>query len=254
MVPAEAAALRAVVKRHDFKPRIAHCSKDVADAAAIGRRHEHSARQPLRLQRAVGKHIKAGFVGIGDLHVLRKHLQAVERRSPRRGDGGDALIALFGDKAGRRGGAGHLHRLGVGQMLRTPRGALRQALSVGTDGFDVLNRRPGHPHQGLADGQHHLAHDIGMLCRDQRIHIIDHCAAHGVLLGDDGEISVAKKHVRNGVVHRRPRVQRLSGAEPEPCGFLGIGALRPEITDLYGVSTLGEGGSGKQQKQQQNGQ
>ena len=93
---------------------------------------------------------------------------------------------LSGHIARRRCGAGHLHHNRIGQVFRAPLSALRKPLRMGTNDADILNRRAWYPHQRLADREHHFAHHIDAVRRNQRIHILYHRTAKRVLLWDYG--------------------------------------------------------------------
>ena len=86
MINPEGAAFRTVVNRHHFKAQIMKLDDDIVNPAGRTGGHEHGPAHLFALQTLPGQHIKAGPVGVGNLDVLRQHLQAVQGGGPRRGD------------------------------------------------------------------------------------------------------------------------------------------------------------------------
>ena len=118
---------------------------------------------------------------------------------------------------------------------------------MGADGANIRQRRAGHAHERLADGQYDLSDDIGLFSADQRVQVVHHSAAHGILLGNHRKIRLSGQQIRNGIVHRLLRNQGFSSPEVELRRLFGVGAFRTQIGNPHALRKSGRGA--KQRKE-----
>src|SRR5579883_3450208 len=134
------------------------------------------------------EHQHAGGVVVGVLDVPRQHLQIVDARRQRRGDGPHALVALLGDLA--RGAC----RIGMDQrldaVLLQEVAALRQRLDMALGGLDALQAHARQRDQAMLDPLEVLGDDLELGVRQEAVQVGDP-ARDRILDWDDGKLRLA---------------------------------------------------------------
>src|SRR6185312_8053973 len=125
------------------------------------RRHAaHGA--PVGLCLLAREHQHAGGVVVGVLDVLRQHLQPIDARGKRGGDGADRLVALLGDLA--RGACRIAMDQRLDAVLLQEVAALRQRLDMALGGLDALQADARQGDQAMLDPLEVLGDDLSLVC------------------------------------------------------------------------------------------
>ena len=247
MVKAQCTAIRADMQSHDAQTGLMQFDDEVSQFSSVPIHGKHRTGRFFPFCRFRGQHVEPGMIGL-ELHILCQHLQVIQAGRTGGGNGSNGFITGPGHVLRCRCRAGHFHRLCLRQIFFSPLCTLDQSLRMGTDSPDILKRRAGKGHQGLADRQHHFPDDTDILRPEQRIHVIHDGAANGVFLGNHRKIGLPGGDIGNGIVYRLPGLKNALILKPETGRLLRIRSLRSEKTDPV---PFGHTKAGHQQHQDQ---
>ena len=215
--------------------RVESLEHAVEGARLIGRGdHERGAVGTGIDARLAADDDKARVVVVRVLDVGLQHLQAVERRTAARGDGGDVGAFGVGDHLGRHGGVGVLG--GMQAVALDKAGALGNGLAVAVDLAHVGEIGAGFDEQVVIDLEAQRARDMKVELGEQVVDSIDR-AGGGVF---DGQHAKLAKAVTYGAHNALEGIKEgnIGHVEELACGDLAVGALNALAGD---GGRLGEG-------------
>src|SRR5476649_999666 len=191
---------------------------------------------PVRPRLAAAEHQHARGVVVGILDVLGQHLQPIDPRRQRGGDGAYGEVADLGDLARGARGVGMDQRLEP--VLLQKVAALGQRLDMALHRLDGLEQGAGQRHQAMLDPLEMLGDDLELGVRQEAVQVRD-AAGDRILDRNHGQFRVARLDRRHRRFEGRAR-QRGHVRKGCPAGHIGVGAGFPLERDRIAGLALAE--------------